>query len=152
MPEFGKKYVQSVVYSAGLKVYDNLLGNKYLATSCSYNIERRVSLKRKFGAGADFFYDGSIKEALASTDGTPEKDFAKLIRVGVHASYAIRYKQMVLGMQLGHYLYSKYIVLTPVYFRISVQYMVTENLAAGVSIKSHMGKADTLEWGIGYSW
>ncbi len=152
IPVVEKRYFQSVVYSAGLKVYDNLLGNKYLATSCSYNIERQVSLKRRFGIGADFFYDGSIKEALASSDGTLETDFAKLIRVGLHASYAIRYKQMILGMQLGHYLYSKYTVLTPVYFRISVQYMLTQNLTGGVSIKSHMGKADTLEWGIGYSW
>jgi hypothetical protein len=152
IPEIGKRYVQSVIYSAGSKVYDNLLGKKYFVSSGSYNIERILNHKRKVGLGADLFYDGSIKEALSDKDGTPENDFAKLIRVGLHTSYAIRYNQMIMGIQVGHYLYSKYTVLTNVYFRISVQYILTRNLIGSVSIKSHMGKADTLEWGIGYCW
>jgi len=152
IPVVEKRYVQTVVYSAGLKVYDNLLGNKYLATSCSYNIERQVSLKRRFGIGADFFYDGSISEALATDDGTSEKDFTKLIRLGLHASYGIRYKQLMMGIQLGHYLYSKYTVLTPVYSRISLQYLFSENIIGSIAIKSHLGKADCMEWGIGYCW
>ncbi len=152
IPEIIKRNVQSVVFSAGSKVYDNLLGKRYLLSSVSYNLERFTDHKRKIGLGADFFYDGSISEALATEDGTPERDFSKLIRFGLHASYAVRYKQLMMGIQLGHYIYSKYTVLTPVYSRISVQYLLTENIFGNISIKSHMGKADCLEWGIGYCW
>ena len=115
-------------------------------------MERFVNQKRKIGLGADFFYDGAISEALASKEGTPEKDFAKLIRLGLHASYAIRYKQLMMGIQIGHYLYSKYTDISLVYNRISIQYLVTRNMVGSIAIKSHMGKADCLEWGIGYYW
>lgn len=152
VPVLGKRYVQSVIYSAGAKVYDNLLGKRYFISSGAYNLERIINYKMKIGIGADFFYDGSISEALASKDGTPEKDFTKLIRAGVHTSYAIRYKQIIMGVQVGYYLYSKYTVFTSIYNRLSVQYLMTNNLIGSIAIKSHMGNADFLEWGIGYCW
>jgi Lipid A 3-O-deacylase (PagL) len=152
LPATGKRYVQSAIYSAGSKVNDNLLGNKYFVSSVSYNLERIVNLKRRIGAGADFSYDGSIREALASEDGTPEKDFDKLIRFGLHTSYAIQYKQLIMGIQIGYYLYSKCTVITPVYNKISVQYLLTRNMIGSIAIKSHMAKADCLEYGIGYYW
>jgi hypothetical protein len=152
IPQFEKKYTHSFIYSAGSKVYDNLLGKKYLVSSASYNLERQIDLKRKIGLGADLSYDGSIKEALAKQDGTPETDFVKLIRVGLHASYAVRYKQVVGGIQLGHYLYSKYIVLTPFYSKLSIKYLITNNIFGSIALKSHMGKADCLEFGAGYCW
>jgi hypothetical protein len=152
IPDIGKRYVQSIVYSAGVKVYDNLLNRKYFTSTLSYNIERLLNPRRRIGMGTDFFYDGSIGEALAVEEGTMENDVDKLIRFGIHASYAIRYKQLTGGIQLGYYLYSKYTVLTNVYNRISVQYLFTNHLLGSVAIRSHMGKADGLEWGIGYYW
>jgi hypothetical protein len=152
IPGKDNRFVQSVIYSAGTKVYDNLLGKKYFVSSVSYNLERILNHKRKIGLGADLSYDGSISEALASEDGTPEKDFDKLIRFGLHVSYAIRYKQLILGIQIGHYLYSKCTVITPVYNKMSVQYLITRNIIGSISIKSHMAKADCLEYGIGYIW
>jgi hypothetical protein len=152
IPEIEKWYVQSVIYSAGSKVYDNLIGKRYFLSSFSYNLERIINHKRKVGLGVDFFYDGAISEALASEDGTTEKDFSKLIRFGLHASYAVRYKQLIMGVQFGHYLYSKYDDLSPFYNRLSVQYLLTKRIIWNIAIKSHWGKADCLECGIGYSW
>jgi hypothetical protein len=152
IPRMDKRFIQSVVYSAGSKVDDNLFGKKYFVTSVSYNLQRILNHKRSIGLGADFSYDGSISEALASEEGTPEKDFTKLIRFGLHASYSIRYKQLILGFQIGHYIYSKYTVITPVYNKISVQYLMTKNLAGSIAVKSHMAKADCLEYGIAYYW
>jgi hypothetical protein len=152
VPAFVKHYVQSVIYSAGSKVYDNLSGKKYFVTSVAYNLERFINLKGKIGLGADFSYDGSISEALAGEDGIPVKKFDRLIRFGLHASYAIQYKKLIMGIQAGYYLYSKYTVLTQVYNKISIQYMFTKNIIGSISIKSHMAKADCLEFGIGYCW
>lgn len=152
IPAIDKRYVQSFLFSAGSKVYDNLLGEKYFVSSGSYNIERLFNQKRRIGLGLDLFYDGSIREALASEDGTPEKEFTKLLRLGIHGSYSVRYKKLLAGIQIGHYLYSKYTVMTNVYSRISLQYLITDNISGGLSIRSHLGKADCLEWGIVYSW
>lgn len=152
IPEIGKRYIQSVIYSAGAKVYDNLLDKKYFATAITYNLERVLNHKRRVGFGADLFYDSSIREALAGEDGKPENDFDKLIRFGLHGSYSVRYKQLIMGIQVGHYLYSKYTVLTTFYNRISVQYLFPKNIIGSIAIKTHLGKADCLEWGIGYYW
>lgn len=152
IPPFQKNYVQSVIFSSGLKVSDNLVNRKYLTSSLSYNIERMVSIKRKIGIGTDFSYDGSIREGLADKDGVPEQELGKLLRFGLHSSYAIRYKQMVMGIQLGYYLYSKYTVLTRVYNKISLQYLLPGNFNVNIAVKSHMAKADCLEYGLGYSW
>jgi hypothetical protein len=152
VPVISKKYVQSVIYSAGSKVYDNLFGKRYFISSISYNIERYINIRSKIGLGSDLFYDAAISEALADKDGIPEKDFSKLIRFGLHTSYAIRYKNLTMGIQVGYYLYSKYTDLTLVYNRISVQYLFTSNIIGSFGIKSHYGKADFIEWGLGYCW
>ncbi len=152
IPVNENKFVQSVFYSAGSKVYDNLLGNKYFVSSLSYNIEKIISQKRRLGLGIDFSYDGSIREALEVEKGKTESEFNSLIRLGLQTSYGVRYKQFIMGLQLGHYLYSKHTVLTPIYNKVSVQYMITKNIIGNVSIKSHWAKADCLLWGIGYCW
>jgi hypothetical protein len=152
IPVLQKKYIHSVIYSAGVKVYDNLYGKRYFISSLSYNLEYQLSHKRKIGLGADFFYDGSIREALANENGTPDKKFSDLLRFGLHASYAIRYKQVVMGFQPGYYIYSKYTDLTLLYSRIFLQYLLTDHMISTVAIKSHFAKADYIEWGIGYRW
>jgi hypothetical protein len=152
IPDIEKKYDQSVFISGGYKVYDNLNDVKYLTSSVTYNIERRLNQVSKIGLGSDFFYDASIREAIAGSDGTPEEDFVKQIRFGLHASYSARYKRTLFGIQIGYYLYSEYVVFTDVYNRLSLQYLITKNIIGCLSVKSHMGKADCLELGIGYTW
>ena len=152
IPQIKKEYIHSLVWSAGSKTYDNLLNNRYLSTSITFNIERYVRHAGKAGLGAVAFYDGSISEALAAEKDRADEGLSKLVRLGLHASYAYRYKNMMAGLQIGHYLYSKYKVLTHIYNRISVQYLFTENIFGSIAIKSHWGKADCLEYGIGYTW
>ena len=152
MPESGKHYVQSVNYSAGVKVYDNLAGNNYFTSSLSYNLEIVINQRRRLGGGADLFYDGSINEALAVEEGNQEDEFKNLFRAGLHISYSARYKQLILGIQAGHYLYTKYTVLTKIYTRLSVQYMLSDHLSAGLALRSHFGKADCFELGACYYW
>ncbi len=152
IPVLQKRYIQSLIYSAGIKVYDNLYGRRYFISSFSYNIDYLLSHKRKIGLGTDFFYDGAISEALADENGNADRKFSDLIRLGLHASYAIRYKKVVMGIQPGYYIYSKYTDLTLLYSRIFLQYLLTDHLISSVGIKSHFGKADFIEWGVGYCW
>jgi len=152
IPAIEKKFGQSVIYSAGTKVYDNLLGTRYFVSSLSYNIEKAIDQKRSLGLGADFSFDGSVNEALAVEKGRTDTDFSDLVRIGIHSSYSIRYKKLAGGIQVGHYIYSKHKVLTSVYNKLSVQYMFTGHIIGSASIKSHWAKADCFLWGVGYVW
>lgn len=149
---FSKELIHSILLTAGPKVYDNLLNNKYISSTLSYNIERHVRRSGKAGLGADLFYDGSIAEALTDEAGGHDNDIAKLLRIGLHGSYTLRYKRFMGGFQAGYYVYSKYTILTNIYNKISLQYMVSDNIIASASIRSHWGKADALEYGVGYTW
>lgn len=152
IPPIEQKYFQSLILSAGSKVYDNLIGTRYFISSFSYNIEKAINQKRRLGLGADFSYDGSINEALAAEKGKTDNNFNDFVRIGLHTSYTIRYKQVSAGVQVGHYIYSKHKVLTSIYNKLSVQYLITDHITGSVSIKSHWAKADCLVWGVGYTW
>ncbi len=152
IPAVEKRYIQSVIWLGGSKVNDNLLNNKYLTTSLSYNAERVLNQRRRIGIGADLSYDGSIKEALQDSEGNPENNISRLIRFGLHASYTVQYKRLVGGIQAGYYLYSKYVVLTSIYNKLTVQYFITPRITGTMAVKSHWGKADCFEYGLGYYW
>jgi hypothetical protein len=152
IPDTEKRFIQSVIYSGGTKVYDNLLGTRYFVSSVSYNIEKVLNPKRRLGMGAEFSYDGSINEALTVEEGKTENEFSNLVRIGLHSSYTVRYKRLAAGIQVGHYVYSKHKVLTSLYNKLSVQYLIADHITGNVSIKSHWAKADCFLWGIGYAW
>ncbi|MBN2213516.1 MAG: acyloxyacyl hydrolase [Bacteroidales bacterium] len=151
IPPLNNRIRHSVIYAAGIKVYDNLNGIRYFITSLSYNFDWSWKHKRKLGIGADLFYDASIAEALA-VDGVNNQNEANFIRFGIHGSYALQYRKLMMKMMLGHYLYSRYTDLSLVYSRLALQYLLTNHLMLNVSLKSHMAKADFIEWGIGYYW
>lgn len=152
VPEKDKRLIQTIFLSAGRKVYDNLLDTRYLSSTLSYDIGRFVTKAALVGVGADAFYDGSISEGLAESEGKQVEGFTSLMRIGIHGSYALRYKRAQAGLQAGWYLYSKYRVLTNLYTRLSIQYSITNNICTSVIIRSHFGKADALEYGLGYTW
>lgn len=152
LPAIGKKLINTIIVSAGTKVYDNLDGRTYVAGSISYNLERRINQYARAGLGSNLSFDGSIREGLVAEKYEQEISSPDLFRLGVHVSYACRYKNLIAGLQIGHYLYSRYRVLTNIYNRVSVQYVFNSKIIGSISIKSHWGKADCLEYGIGYTW
>lgn len=151
IPAVNRKIIYSIFVSAGPKVYDNLYGYKYVSGTVSFNLEKYVNNIGRAGLGTDLFYDGSIGEAL-SENGVTEDELVKLLRAGIHVSYAFRYKKVSAGANIGYYVYSKKIVLTSIYNKIFIQYMLSRNITGSISVRSHWGKADCLEYGIGYSW
>ncbi len=151
LPRLTDRLQHNVIFAAGMKVYDNLHGYKYFITSLSYDLDWIWKHKRKLGIGADLFYDASIAEALA-VDGVNNQNKANFFRFGIHGSHTLQYRRLMMKIQLGHYLYSKYTDLSLVYSRLALQYLITEHLLLNVSLKSHMAKADFVEWGIGYQW
>ncbi len=151
IPQLEKHYQHTIIYSAGTKVYDNLFGIHYFVSSVSYSFEKLLNHKRRIGLGADVFYDESIREALADK-GEYNNDSKNLFRMGIHLSHSLRYKRVLLCIHVGYYLYSKYTDISLLYNRLAFQYMISNNIIVNISLKSHMAKADFIEWGIGYTW
>jgi hypothetical protein len=151
LPESYKRNYYSLIYSAGIKVYDNLNNRKYFISSLSFDYERHLNLKRRVGFGTDLFYDKSISEALAS-DWEPDDDMANLIRFGLHISHTLIYNKILMSVNIGRYLYSKYTDLSLFYSRLALRYKLNSHILLNISLKAHSAKADFIEWGIGYYW
>ncbi len=151
LPEDYKRNWFSVIYSAGGKVYDNLFGRHYFISSLSFDYERNINIKRRIGLGADFFYDGSIREALA-VDGELNEDLANLFKVGLHGSHTLIYNRLLMTVNVGRYLYSRYTDLSLFYSRLALRYKLGGHVLLNLSLKAHNAKADFVEWGVGYYW
>ena len=151
LPEDYDRNYFSVIYSAGAKVYDNLYSKYYFISSLSFDYERHLNLKRRIGFGADLFYDQSISEALA-VDGELNKDMFNLFKFGLHGSHTLVYNKILMTVNIGRYLYSKYTDLSLFYSRLALRYKLTSHILFNLSLKAHNAKADFVEWGIGYYW
>lgn len=149
LPESYNKNYYSVIFSAGAKVFDNLYNNYYFISSVSIDYERHMNMKRRIGIGADIFYDKSISEALA-VDGELNEDIANLFKFGLHGSHTLTYNRLLMTINLGRYLYSKYTDLSLFYSRLALRYKVNSHILFNVSLKAHNAKADFIEWGVGY--
>lgn len=150
-PSIPGNFIHSISMTGGSKVYDDLTGQRFLSATFSYNIERHINQVSKAGLGTDLFYDGSIESGLTS-EGQADVPLKDLFRSGLHASYSLLYKRSVAGIQGGYYIYSKFTVLTNFYMKLFYSYSLSEKISAGVSLRSHYGKADALEFGITYTW
>jgi hypothetical protein len=150
IPTCEKKYEYSLIWSAGARVYEVYDNNLYFASNISFNIGRRTSWKRIFGAGADIFYNNSIRPALKES-GQKNISTLDVMRSGVHLYHDFILNKLVINMQLGYYIYSKYHERR-IYDRIGLHYKLNNNLLLNLSIKAHYAVADYVEWGIGYYW
>ncbi len=151
LPDNYKRNYYGIIYSAGVKVYDNLYDHKYFISSLVFDYERNLNLKRRIGFGADLFYDKSISEALA-VDFESDNDMANLVKFGLHASHTLIYRRLLMSVNIGRYLYSKYTDLSLFYSRLALRYKVTGHVLLNISLKAHSAKADFIEWGVGYYW
>ena len=72
------------------------------------------------------------------------------IRAGLHGSYDLVISDLSIIINMGAYIYSRYPDDETVYQRIGLRYRVNKKLFVLMHLKSHWGKADFIEWGVGY--
>lgn len=130
----------------------------------------------RMGLGVDAFYDGvyttgsSFKRTFLQTD-----EFKNKVRVGVSWQNELIIGRLIAGIHTGIYLYNPIKNLEPYdeaekgtlnkgliypydiekedgwfYTRISGKYLITNNIYAAIGLKTHLQKAEFIEWGLGY--
>ena len=70
-------------------------------------------------------------------------------RVGGFLGYELFVNDLSVVTQLGYYLYYPYDFQGRIYNRIGLKYYFSEKWFGAFSVKSHLAKAETLEFGIG---
>ncbi len=139
-------------FGAGLKQVARDMDRKFLKTTLSLYASKHVSQKWRLGGGMDIFYSASGNNEEIAEDKTGKLS-AKLS--GGPAFYLVHVlnKDLVLNGNVGYYIHNQYFngEIKRVFLRAGVRYYVYKNLNAGISIKAHTGKADFIEWTLGYT-
>ncbi len=137
-----------VTYSVGLMERD--IGDPtYVARTLSLNQTIRKQFRTRWGVGLDLFYDDHAKEQMrALHDDTRYVDYT---RVGGFASCDIVFNRLSLMLNLGTYLYYGYDPENWIYKRVGLRYLTKSGLLGHVALKAHSGRADYVEWGLGYA-
>jgi len=149
---YPKKIFLHFNYGAGLKQVARDRDKRYFKSTMSVYASRHISHKWRIGGGADLFYSGSGNSEEIAED-MSGKLSAKLS--GGPAFYLVHVlnNNLVLNGNIGYYIHNQEFngEINKFFLRAGFRYYVYQNLNAGVSIKAHMGKADFIEWTVGYT-
>lgn len=139
-------------YAAGIKEFEPNDDKQYFKSTMGAYWSHSVGPKWRLGAGADLFYSHSGKDIAIAGDQAGE---LSALLSGGPAFYIdhVLTRALYISGNVGWYAHRNAFngETKPVFLRIGVRYNVFHNTYAGVSIKAHMGKADFIEWTLGYT-
>ena len=149
---FPKKWLYHINLGTGVKQLSPDSDDSYLKATLGIYASRHVSHKWRLGAGVDFYYSGSGNDSKVA--GRKAGAFGSQFSGGptVYIVHILD-ERLVLNGNIGYYLHRQEFngEVNPFFLRAGARYYVYKNLNAGASIKAHMGKADFVEWTVGYT-
>jgi len=118
----------------------------YLVNTVMLEASRDFSYTGRFGAGLNVTLDRSLSnETVTFEFDKSEPQW----QASVYGLYERVIGNLSIPFQVGFYLYNKY-QFTPFYQAIGLRYRFLPHWVAGLQLKAHLGKADYLQWGLGY--
>lgn len=136
----------------GWKQVERDWDKRFFKSTLSMYVSRHVSQKWRIGGGIDMFYSGSGNNEEIAEDKTGKLS-AKLS--GGPAFYIVHVlnRNLLLNGNVGFYIHNQEFngEIKKLFLRAGVRHYIYEGLNAGISIKAHQGKADFIEWTVGYT-
>src|SRR5690606_29837326 len=146
------KILYHINYGIGWKQLDKDKDERFLKTTLGAYASKHVSHKWRVGAGVDLFYsDSGNYDEIAGDDSG--KLSAKLS--GGPSFYLVHVltRRLVVNGNIGYYIHKRSFngEINHIFLRAGARYYVYKDFNAGISIKAHKGKADFIEWTVGYT-
>lgn len=145
---FSRRPFYRLGVSVAGKQYPWIGGERYIITLLNAEIVRRTSYKHQFGAGVQLFHNPSLEHDPSGL--LSVKREGNQLQVGAYATYERLFGKLSLPVQLGAYLHNRD-RFPEVYQQIGLRYQVSPTWSAGALLKTHLGKADYISAGIGYT-
>lgn len=149
---YSSKIHYDINYGVGLKQLRDDLDQRFLKTTLSLYASKHINYKWRMGGGFDIFYSSSGNDTEIAGDQSGK--FSSKISGGPSFYIAhILNEQLILNGNIGYYIHNQRFngEIRKYFLRAGARYYVYKNVNAGVSIKAHMGKADFIEWTVGYT-
>ncbi len=127
-----------------------LAGGTWYAWTLSPAFLRQYSPKSAAGISVDLFYDPTINYRLAYEDMKTHGTISNF-RGGVAGAYEIIFSDFSVILQMGVYAKNAWKKDGLFYNRLGMRYRFYDGLFACINLKTHIARADFIEWGIGYN-
>jgi len=132
------------------KMIDHFNTGRHSVINLSFDYSRRLTYKRELMGGFDYSYDASLLRLISENEGEQARD-SQALRIGIHAGQQVRFYDIGIIMQVGVYLHNKWKNENHSFYqRYGIRYFISERLFAEVVLKTHLGVADYMTWGMGY--
>lgn len=122
-------------------------GKAYPVYALSLNA--RMFMKPK--VGWEVALDVISKQAIWGYRVEVEKTQWKIMQFGIYAGYLLPLNQFHFVVGMGAYVRDFYNPDGLLYHRVGMRYYLKNGVYFNLVLKSHWGKADYVEWGVGYS-
>jgi Lipid A 3-O-deacylase (PagL) len=123
-------------------------GDKYAVNILHIQYHHPLHRKGFIGGGIEGTIDRSLPFQLEEK-AAGHSYFANTIRSGIFGSAGLRMGNWDGYFQMGMYTYNRYKEDGNIYNRLLLRYAITKRTFASFGLKSHFGKADYFEWGLG---
>ncbi|HEY4151585.1 MAG TPA: acyloxyacyl hydrolase [Chitinophagaceae bacterium] len=148
-PLSGREMHWQVFVTGAIKQGDWLESPHYFVTTISTELMFRKIHADELGAGLLLTDDPSLdkqvpNEPIVSFDNSKPK-----IQAGLYACYEHNIGRVSIPLQMGFYLYNNYPVAS-LFQIIGLRYAISTHWKAIFQLKTHLGKADHIDWGFGY--
>jgi hypothetical protein len=108
-----------------------------------------LSAVSRLGAGVIISYDPSLSKEIANAPTYTFDQSQPQFQASIYGGYEHVAGRLSIPVQLGVYLYNQY-AINQLYQLIGLRYRFAGNWVASVQLKAHFGKADYIQYGIGY--
>ncbi len=145
---FKKKHRFFFMYSIGF-MQRNIDDPTYMVRTLTLNHTLQTGPRGRWGLGIDLSYDDHAREVVRGS--TDKYRFSEYFRLGAYASHDILFDRLSVLLNLGTYIYYGVSPESMIFSRIGLRYSLGRSLHAQLALKAHKGRADHVQWGLGYS-
>ena len=142
-----KKWLYGVYGIFSMKQVMPIGGNRYPIYAGG------LSARRFFNdhAGLEFDLDVISKQAILAYNEQIPKTQLRMVQIGLYVGYLLPFDHFHFIFGMGAYVRDYYKPEDPVYHRIGMRYVFSNGIMANVTLKTHFGRADYMELGLGYT-
>lgn len=148
LPESEKefeKWTTHIVPSSGIVRRYPVEGPAFFFFAFSGYESYRLNYKSSLTAGIDYWYTPYL-DYLLQPD---EVNFGNLSRIAVHLGHELRIGNAGFLTQLGIYIHDPIGFYKGYYQRFALKYYFLKNVYIQGALKTHLGSAEFIEWGLG---
>ena len=131
----------------GHKEVNDIGGKKYSVYALNLSAKRFFNHK----AGWELDLDVISKQAIFGYFPEISKSQMDILQLGIYTAYLVPFDRFHFVFGMGAYIRDKYKPEDPVYHRIGCRYQFPNGLIGNFTLKTHFGRADYLEFGLGYT-